>query len=144
MNYTKKEDCLSHDKYDEIRHTGKSVFTTKVIDLLNEIKCEFGDGAALEFNFEIISEFICPDCNDIASVLKPLESLTEESSLCQKCKKSRIANTFHSIEGSESFLEKTFSEIGIPPYDSIIARKELNQILLMFDGDENYVLDSFE
>ena len=145
VHYQKKEDCLSHETYHLIRKMPRSVFTTKLKDLLVEVKAELGEEAVIEFNrynFEIIEKFECTRCGRSETLFKPMAKTSESEIHCPHCEGSRIPKTFHSINGMESFLEYTFSEIGIPPFDIVVARKGMNQVFLQFDADKTFVMGS--
>ena len=41
---------------------------------------------------------------------------------CPKCGAAREVVTFSKIRGDEDFLDRTLSQIGVPPFDILIAR----------------------
>jgi len=142
VTYTRKPDCYSHETFDEIRQTGRSVNETTLRDLLNEIKSELGDDAIVEFNNDVLEGLECTHCETIESVFKSLGKVTEEEGQCPECGEMRFARTLHSVYGGEDFLDKTFAEIGIPPFDIVTGRAGMNQIFLEFDKDAPTVLCS--
>jgi molybdopterin/thiamine biosynthesis adenylyltransferase len=137
ITYSRKEDCSSHETFTNIIKTGKSVKQTKISDLLLDVKSILGNEAVIDFNFEIISEVNCPACEQIEAIFRPIDDLAEGELVCKKCGTIRIMNIFHSIDGTENFLDRYFSDIGIPSYDIISGRNGLEKTHLIFDGDEN-------
>lgn len=140
ISYPRKEDCFSHETYGEIRKIGKSVTITTLGELLSEVKKELGNDAIIEFNNEILYTLECSNCGVSNIILKSLGKITEREGICPSCGNMQNANTLHSINGSETFLDKTFAEIGIPPFDIIVGRKNMTQIFLEFNQDAPAVL----
>jgi len=140
INYSRKENCFSHETYGKIRKLGKGVATTTLLEVFTELKSELGNDVIIEFNSEIVNTLECTICGKDEIIFKPLGKITEKEAICSSCGKIRDPKTMHSIDGNESFLDKTFSEIGIPPFEIIIGRKDMNQIFLEFDQDASAVL----
>jgi len=142
VTYTRKPDCYSHEAFNEIRRTGRSVNGTTLGHLLDEVKSELGEDTILEFNNDVLEGLECTQCGEIEPVFKSLGKVTEEEGQCSKCGEMRVPRNLHSIYGEEGFLDKTFADIGIPPFDVVIGRSGMNQIFLEFDQDASDVLGS--
>lgn len=140
IHYPRKEDCFSHETYNHIRKLERSISTTTLTELLEEVKKELGKEAVIEFNTEILYSLECNHCHQKEIVLKSLGKVTEKEGICPSCGDMRYTNTLHSINGNESFLDKTFAEIGIPPFDIIVGRENMNQVFLEFNQDAPNVL----
>lgn len=140
VNYQRKEDCYSHETYSPIRKLHKSVAGITLVELLQEVKKELGDEAVIEFNNEILYTLECNQCGKSETILQSLDKITEQEGKCPSCGELRHANTLHTINGGETFLDKTFAEIGIPPFDVVVGRENMNQIFLEFDQDALTVL----
>jgi hypothetical protein len=52
----------------------------------------------------------------------------------------RDIQTLHSVSGRESFLDRTFGQIGVPPFDIVAARSGEKQVFFEFGGDATQVL----
>ena len=60
---------------------------------------------------------------------------------CPKCPGvRREVTTFFKIRGNESFIARPLSEIGVPPFDIIIARNKQKSIGFELSGDAAMVL----
>ena len=141
-NYQRNNDCSSHETYNKIQKLNKSAAETTLRELLSEVKESLGKYAIIEFNNEIVESCFCSNCNRSETVLISIEKITENIIKCPTCKNDRDIKIFHSINGSEDFLDKTFNEIGIPLFDIIIGRQNLNQIYLEFSKDGSKILGS--
>jgi len=143
INYQKKEDCMSHETFNQIRKIHKSAKTTIIGDLLNYVKSELGPKAIIEFsrdNSDLVHRFECNSCGNMEIIFKPRGKTTERESVCPDCGVARIPYIFHQIRGDEPFLDKTFSEIGIPLFDIMVGRNGMEQFAFIFDDDASAVL----
>lgn len=140
IHYQRKQDCLSHETYGHIRKLHKGVATTTLGELLLEVKRELGDKAIIEFNNDMIEALECPHCGKSETLFKPLGKTTEKEAICPTCSNERKPKTFHSINGDESFLDKTFYEIGIPLWEVVVGRQNKDEVFLEFDLDALTVL----
>ncbi len=140
INYPRKENCYSHETYDHIHELDRRVSTTTLRELLSEVKSELGDEAIIEFNKDIVEAWECQNCGRSEELFTSLGKITEKEARCPSCGQEREPKIAHSINGTEHFLDMTFSEIGIPPFDIIVGRQGTNQIFLEFSGDAPAVL----
>ncbi len=140
INYQRKDDCLSHETYEPVQKLNRGVAEATLAKLLQEVKSKLGDEAIIEFNAEILHELVCTNCGNKEIVLKSLGRISERDAKCPSCGSTRNANTLHSIDGSEPFMDKTFADVGVPSFDIIVGRENMNQIFLEFDRDAPTVL----
>ena len=143
VDYPIKKNCASHESFNQIRNTGKRADETTIRELLGEVSSILGDNSVLEFSkfdCDIVESFHCPQCGTDRQVFQPMGKTTEKQSHCPDCGTECNPNFFHSISGKENFLDKSFTEIGIPPFDVIVGRNGINEIYLLFDGDAQSVL----
>jgi adenylyltransferase/sulfurtransferase len=140
VSYPRKENCLSHETWSNIRRLNLSTMTTTLGELLAKIKDELGREAVLEFNNEILCSLGCTACDTNEEVFKPLGKVSEKEGICPECGNTRHLRTCHSITGSEDFLFRTFAEVGIPLFDVVAGRNGAKRIYLEFDLDSRQVL----
>jgi adenylyltransferase/sulfurtransferase len=140
VSYPRKADCLSHETLGEVRDLGLSVRDTRVGDLLGAVQQELGPGAVIELHNEVVEALACNRCQLEERVLTSLGKLTVKDGKCPSCGGDRFVKALHSLTGREDFLDRTFADLGVPPYDIITGRNGLDQIFLKFDGDAPQVL----
>ena len=131
----KKETCNSHEGLDQIIRLNCSVSDMPAIEMLKRAQSDLGPGAVVEFNQELLISFQCSRCDVVQSVLRPLGSVLETAAVCPACRENRQAITAASITGSEPFLDRTFSELGIPRFDIVSGRKGLRRFGYQFFAD---------
>ncbi len=140
IEYVRKEDCFAHETFNEIhRHQGR-VSTVTVRALLAEARQELGAAATIELNRDIVRRLVCPDCSRCDQVYRAPGKISEREGACPDCGTERRVDTFHAIFGDEDFLDKTFAEIGVPPFDIVLAQNGIETLPFLFAGDAAQVL----
>jgi molybdopterin/thiamine biosynthesis adenylyltransferase len=142
VEYPRKPECWSHERFEPVQKTGLGVHTTRLGDMLETVRKTLGPEAVIEFNGELLFSLECPSCGKVQPVLKSLGKTTVHEGRCPDCNVMRTVQTFHSIDGSERFLDMTFGRIGVPPFDIIVGRNGDAELYLEFDADRPAVLGS--
>ena len=140
VNYTRREDCPTHEAYEPILVKPWSVATMTIGELLKEAHAEVGDGAIVELNQDVLKSLECPRCQTTEPLFASLGKITEQHGRCPKCGDQRVPHLFHTLDGSEALNQKTLAEIGVPPWDIVGARRGLKQAFFEFAGDRADVL----
>jgi molybdopterin/thiamine biosynthesis adenylyltransferase len=138
--YPSQQDCNSHETFTDIIRLDGSVYSLTVRAVLDQAVARLGEGAVLEFNHEILIEFFCLECQQHSTVFRPLGSVPEREAQCPRCDTERRAISTQSVRGSEAFLDRTFAELGVPPFDMIAARQRFSTIAFEFSGDAPSVM----
>lgn len=139
--YQRKEDCYSHDPFDRVISLPHRCDTFTVGGLLAEARTHLGPTAELEIARDMLEELICPACHVAEPIFASLGKVKAELAACPQCRAARReVKTFYRIRGTESFLNRTLSEIGVPPFDILIARANNRSIGLELAGDSVDVL----
>ena len=140
VNYTRREDCPTHESYEPILVKPWSVATMTIGELLKEAQAEVGDGAIVELNQDVLKSLECPRCQSTEPLFASLGKITEQHGRCPKCGDQRVPHLFHTLDGSEGLDQKTLAEIGVPSWDIVGARRGLKQVFFEFAGDRADVL----
>ena len=141
VEYQRKEDCMSHDIYDNIIEKPWSVRSLTLRELVNYVKSELGENAVVDFDRDIATVAHC-NCGHIKELYSPVHKLKGENLMCPDCGATMQFNTIHSINGNEDFLDKTVYEIGIPLLHIICGRVGMNTVYYEFTADEKEVFDN--
>lgn len=139
VEYQLKDDCMSHDLYDNIKEMDWSAHEVSIRDILNHASNELGDGAIIEFDRDIATTATCV-CGHNKDIYNTVNRLRGKDIICEKCGKSMQFETVHTINGEEEFLDKKLYEIGIPLYHIIAVRKGMNYSYYELSKDKNEVL----
>lgn len=138
--YQRKEDCLSHDSFEPVETTGWSARRLTVGAALSAARGRLGPEAVLDLRVEILSALSCPACDRREAVFRAAGRITEAAARCPSCGKPRRPEFLHSLDGSEGAAERTLAEMGVPPFDVVVARRGLERVFWALDADEPEVL----
>ena len=139
VEYQLKDDCMSHDLYDNIMEMDWSAREVSVKDVLSQAVKDLGDGAIIEFDRDIATTATCV-CGHTKEIFNTVNRLRGKDIVCEKCGKSMQFETVHTINGEEDFLDKKLYEIGIPLYHIIAVRKGMKYVYYELSKDKNEVL----
>lgn len=140
VRYQRVDECLNHERFESIHELPVEVKTTTLRDVLDIVRESLGDGATLELYREIVTDFECPRCSRTEPVLRPLMALHEQDGQCPHCGAERIPLMTHRLTGSESFLDYTLADVGIPPFDIVRARSKNRAQFLELSTDFDQVV----
>lgn len=142
VRYQRKQDCLGHDYLPPWVATGWRSSETTLNEALSRAERELGQDASLQFSRDLITHFNCPGCGLRSPCGKALGTVWEDEAACPHCGEHRAVEFISSFSRDEDLdLSLTLSEIGIPPYDLLIARQGLQERRAwLLDGDARTVL----
>lgn len=139
VEYQLKDDCMSHDLYDNIKEMNWSAREITIKDVLEQASKDLGAGAIIEFDRDIATTATCV-CGHTKEIFNTVNRLRGKDIVCEKCGKSMQFETVHTINGEEDFLDKKLYEIGIPLYHIIAVRKGMKYAYYELSKDKNEVL----
>jgi adenylyltransferase/sulfurtransferase len=139
VEYQRKEDCMSHDTYENIIEMDWSVKDKTLRELYERVKADLGSEAIIDFDRDIATTARCT-CGEEKEIYRPVHKLTDKDLICKKCNSTMSFDTIHTIAGAEPFLDKTLFEIGIPLFHIVCARKGSNFIYYEFSKDKKEAL----
>lgn len=143
VQYQRKEDCMSHDLYENIVEMPWSARTISIKEVLNKAKEDMGDNVILEFDRDIATTAVC-SCGCSKDIFIPVNKLKNRDIVCEKCGKTMKFEAVHAIYGDENFLDKKLFDIGIPLFHIISARSGLNYIHYELSGDKDEVMGGID
>lgn len=112
-NYQRKEDCLSHETFGEIRDVALGV-GAKAEDVLKAVKKH-----VLHLDRELLVDMRCPTCKVHKDVMKPVAKLTYKDGLCPKCHGVMLTERVHQVEAGSALAKRTLAELGVPAFDIV-------------------------
>lgn len=141
VEYQQKPDCMSHDPLEEVVALEFGADGISLADLLQRARQLAGKDAQLELAREVLWKFHCPKCQQEDKVFCSLGKVSADQARCPHCDGvTRDVRTFHKITGDEDFLDRTPTQIGLPPFDILTARSATRAIGLELSGDAPTVL----
>jgi adenylyltransferase/sulfurtransferase len=140
VNYSQLPDCPSHEHDEPVVELPWRSDETTVATFLQRVRDDLGSDAVIEVNNDLLSGLECARCQFTEPLLSSLGKVTEGRGRCPRCGEHRTPQVYHTIDGSEPFVDRTLAEIGVPPWDVLAGRRGHSQQFYEFAGDAPQVL----
>ena len=140
VSYTRKDDCPSHDPLSPVEVLDWRRGDTTARQLYDRARSDLGSGAILEFQTDLLRGLECPHCAVETPYFSSLGRVTERDGLCPRCGAPRVPHTYHTLSGTEPFLDETLERLGVPAWDVISARLGTRHAHYELAGDARDVL----
>lgn len=140
VSFNVNEECNSHETFKRYRSLNRSVTDTTLRELLNIAAADLGPEAQIDFNQMMLFALRCAACAEGETVLRPRASVPGDRVYCPKCGAVRLPESSTWVNGSSPFLDQTFAELGVPPFDIVAAHKGNHEIAYEFAADAPAVL----
>lgn len=135
VRYRRAEDCPSHEADAPVELLPQRSDETSVGSLLERVRSDLGADALLEFNQDLLADLACPRCGSVEPMHTNLGRVGEERGRCGQCGEHRTPRLFHTIDGSEDFLDRSVREIGVPSWDVLCGRSGFERRYYEFRED---------
>lgn len=139
--FQRREDCLSHETYDDLLELPLSARTSSVTQVVSQVCQARGlsrETSRLVLERDLVLSIDCIPCGTTRSVMKTLTQVGIRQVYCPECRQIARPNIIHAIESGSPLAERRLSELGVPPYD--IVRIEASdgecQVVLAADRDQ--------
>jgi molybdopterin/thiamine biosynthesis adenylyltransferase len=141
IEYQRKSNCFSHETLETIIPLEAGVGAITARQLLTEARQLLGPQAELELGRDMLEKLRCPHCGKEEELFASLGKVPAAKAACPHCGEAhREVMTFYKIRGTESFLDRTLEEIGVPAFDILIARGSGRVVGFELAGDGATVL----
>ena len=138
--YQRRETCFGHVTFPKPIALGAGAGEMTLGELLERAQSQVGAGASVELNRDILRSLECPRCKNVQEIFRPLGTVTEKEAKCPACRLPRIVQLLQQIDGDCGLLDRTAAQIGVPPFDVLLARNGDHEVSFWFDGDADAVL----
>jgi adenylyltransferase/sulfurtransferase len=139
--YQQKDDCYSHETFDEVVSLDVRSDQITVRQLCDEACRLLGPEARLELARDVLEKLVCLKCKREEILFASLGRVSADKAFCPNCPDSRReVVTFYQINSGEAFADRTLRDIGVPAFDIIIARLPDRLVGLELSGDAGEVL----
>lgn len=141
-SYPRRDECPGHEHLGPLLPLGLGSSDVTLGTLLERAEDRLGAGASLDLSRDVIVTLTCPGCGTASPGRTAVGGLRESQAACPGCRAHRIVDLASSIgRDSAVDLAQTPAELGLPPFDVIVARHGLErQEAWLLDGDARQVL----
>ncbi len=141
VEYQRKEECYSHDTLEEIITLDGVQADTRIRRVLEQARAMLGPEVELELGRDVLEKLVCRQCGNEEMMFASLGKVPADKAWCPRCRQvRRDVETFFKIRGTETFLDRTLRDIGVPPFDIIIAQTSERRVGIELTGDAAEVL----
>jgi adenylyltransferase/sulfurtransferase len=140
VEYPRKPDCMGHERCGRLEPLGAGVADVKVGQLLARARAEVGPEAVIRLSRDVIARLICPACGRSDERFAALGKVTEAEAKCPQCGQPRAPEMLMTVGLDGALDDRTFAEIGVPPFDVVTAEAGDRAVSYLFDGDAAAVL----
>jgi molybdopterin/thiamine biosynthesis adenylyltransferase len=139
--YQRKEDCLSHDTYDEPVELALKAAEATADDLFAAASPHLGGQTKLTLGLDrdLVVSLDCA-CGSKKSVLKPQQLVGAGEAVCEKCGQVAKPDLEHSIDAGTPLAKEKLSTLGIPPYDIVRVASDLEEKVFLLAGDRELAM----
>lgn len=123
VGYPIAPDCPWHEEPPPIDQADDLGSDTPMRAIWERYSAELGGLDAIDLSRELVESLQCTSCGNAQSVMKPLESVTEDQARCPKCEAECVPRFFHSISKGSPLMDRTPAQLGLPKWDILCARR---------------------
>jgi adenylyltransferase/sulfurtransferase len=130
--------------YHPIETLTESVDSITAGALLERVQSDLGRGAVVELNQDLLAELHCAACGETEPLHASLGKVSEKRGRCPRCGADRAPTMFHTLYGTQRWLDKTLAQLGVPPWDILAGRAGEEERYYELGGDRAKVLGPLE
>lgn len=135
IEYSRRDDCLSHETYETIIETDLTSETATPADVMRVARQHLGGEVVLEMPGEMVTGLRCNSCDTHERFFRLLDSMHEEEANCPHCGKMRVPDVVAEFEPDAEFASVKLSELGFGILDIIAARSDEETLGVEISGD---------
>ena len=138
--YSRRQDCPSHETYDNIISLNVGVDDLTVGSFLDLAAQTLGDDPVLQLEREIVRELVCQKCQKTELIYRPFEEVVPDLVPCPSCQSNRIPNIITRLTRKSAAAQVSLKQIGIPILPILKAESSHHQGFFELKKDEDLLL----
>jgi molybdopterin-synthase adenylyltransferase len=149
--YQRKEDCLSHDTYDQPIELPLTAASATADDLFAAAAAHFATPTrraseglpphlTLGLDRDLVVSLDCA-CGNSRRVMQPQQVVGASDAKCPACSQTAKPRLEHSIDAGTPLAKETLSSLGIPPYDIVRVGDDQKEAVFLLAGDRERILE---
>lgn len=134
-NYQRREDCLSHEHYDEVIELPLGN-DASAAELFAAVQPHFSHDAALalELDRDLVLSLECAVCGSSREVLRPQQLVALREAQCE-CGETARPVLRHQIESQDALATRPLAQLGVPPFDMVRVRGGVERKFFLLAAD---------
>ena len=134
-----KEDCLSHETYEEIVALPLSAERHTADDLFAALREHFPGEGELELllDRDLVVTLTCQPCGYEKRVERARQVVKHTEAECPQCGGTAAPHMVHSIKAGTPLAGKPLRSLGVPPYDIVRVVSGERELFALLDADRS-------
>ena len=139
--YQRKEDCLSHDTYDEPIELPLTAAGSTADDLVDAASSHFGGKKQLTLGLDrdLVVSLDCA-CGNSRRVMQPQQLVGAGEAKCPSCGQAAKPQLEHSVDAGSGLAKEKLTALGIPAYDIVRVGDDQKEAVFLLAGDREGIL----
>lgn len=128
--YPLKEDCLSHETYDDIVEIDFDIESSaqELFDRLKGVNAfSEEEHLRLVLDRDFVTKARCYGCNVAVEVHRTRSKVVAELAVCQQCQQPMAVEMVHEVEEGAENSQLSLATLGVPRYDIVKIESELER-----------------
>ncbi len=135
VQYPIAPECPWHEPPPPIEDAPGATSQTPLCRIADWAASRLGGLDAIDLSRELVAVLECPGCNRQTEVWRPLEHVRADEATCPRCGAECVPRLIHSVTAGQAAMERTATQLGLPPYDLIWCRHGTQAVAVALDGD---------
>ncbi|MFK7766924.1 MAG: ThiF family adenylyltransferase [Mariniblastus sp.] len=144
--YPRREDCLSHETYEDILELPLSAADSTVRELFSAVDGSrtdetgpIGDLSSyrLLLDRDFLTQLVCRSCETSKQVNEALCKVGSKDGICEQCQQPLQPETTCEIDAESNLLDRPLGQLGIPEYDIVKVADNEREFFVLLASDVN-------
>lgn len=139
IEYSRRDDCLSHETFANIMDTDLSSVQAALDDVLRIAEQHIGPDAIIDLPAELVTAFRCSDCGSVEEFGRLLCAIEREHAQCPECGRLRVPESIAEYSSGAPFGGASLAELGFGIMDILPTRAGDREVQIEISRDRNRV-----
>lgn len=135
IEYTRREDCLSHELCENVVETDLNRESATLTDVYHVAREHLGDNAKVEFPCEMVTALWCRKCGSREEFYRLVRSLSVSEICCPRCGEERLPEVEVEFTTNSSYGGITLEQLGFGIMEILPARLGDSVVNIEISGD---------
>ncbi|MEH1799000.1 MAG: ThiF family adenylyltransferase [Nostoc sp.] len=140
ITLNRRQDCPSHETYENIIPLDAGVDDLTVGGLLDMASEIFGENVVLRLNRDIVQQLFCQRCQQTQVTYRPFEEVIPSLISCPECSSNRIPNIINRLHRHSRAADISLRQLGVPYLHILLLESHEHQKFVELTKDEDLIL----
>ena len=136
-----KEDCLSHETFDDIQSLTLRAREHTADDLFAAVRERFSAEASLELvlDRDLVTSLVCA-CGQSKPIHRARAAVKLSEAACPACQQTMMPQMQHTVTPDSELASQPLYQLGVPAYDIVRVTDGSQELYFALDGDRDAVM----